>query len=922
MYTLLLVAFTSIPLSSLAQGKASITEQNQSMVTYPYSDPNPVAKPESNIYPYFLFDGYSIKSVQQEWKTVVLENDYLRITIFPEIGGKLWGAFDKINNREFIYTNDAVKFRNIAMRGPWTSGGIEFNFGIIGHEPTTSSPVDYLTRENPDGSVSCFVGSYDLMTRNYWSVEVCLPKDKAYFMTKSTVYNTSSIDQPYYQWMNAAFAAQNNAQFTYPGNAYIGHVGELSDFPVDKEGRNIGFYDQNNFGGSKSYHVLGYLSDYFGIYWHGLDYGSIHHSTYDDKLGMKIFLWSQARDGGIWEDLLTDHHKQYIEMQSGRMFNQPQVESGYTPYKNNAIKAQTTDTWTEYWFPIQGTKGVAEVSPIGGLNVLRNGSDINLVFSPLANISTQIKLYNKDILVKTVDLKSETLKTWSQNFSSLNIPEGQLKVVIGDQELVYSEAKEDFELNRPKTHPKDFDWESVYGLYVKGEQMMNSLDYTNAEKTLKQSLDKDKYFAPALIRLASIYVHQAKYDQALALLQTVISLDAYSEEGNYLYGLCNLALGKTTDAKDGFSLATRSNSFRSPANEKLAEIYLKEGNIAKAIHYAENSLEYNVNNLNTLQLLSVVYRSTGKVAEAKKAVEKMLEIAPLYPASRFEAAKTGLSTIAEFTAVEQCEMPQETYMELASWYESIEQYDDAIELLDLAENSPMALIRKAYVQSKKGDKAAAETLSKALTLSPDFVFPFRVEDKPALEYAIANTSDWKPKYYLAELLLAKRDKVSAMKLLKDCGETNYANYYSLYASLVEGGERLEALKKAEAINPTWRVARDLMNYYQSQEDYANVIKTGEKYGKRFPQNYHIKLLLAKGYQSADNNVACLNLLKKTTILPYEGSREGYVVYRKANLAEAEKYRKAGNIKKAEYYEAEAEKYPENLGVGKPYPKEK
>lgn len=66
---------------------------------------------------------------------------------FPEIGGKIWGAFDKVSKKEFIYNNHVVKFRDIAMRGPWTSGGIEFNFGIIGHAPTTSTPVDYLTKK-------------------------------------------------------------------------------------------------------------------------------------------------------------------------------------------------------------------------------------------------------------------------------------------------------------------------------------------------------------------------------------------------------------------------------------------------------------------------------------------------------------------------------------------------------------------------------------------------------------------------------------------------------------------------------------------------------------------------------------------------------------------------------------------------------
>ena len=70
------------------------------------------------------------------------------------------------------------------MRGPWTSGGIEFNFGSIGHTPATASPVNYKLQENPEGSVSCIVGAPDLTSRTEWRVEVKLPADKAYFETR------------------------------------------------------------------------------------------------------------------------------------------------------------------------------------------------------------------------------------------------------------------------------------------------------------------------------------------------------------------------------------------------------------------------------------------------------------------------------------------------------------------------------------------------------------------------------------------------------------------------------------------------------------------------------------------------------------------------------------------------------------------
>jgi hypothetical protein len=132
---------------------ARIREFTQAFPTYPFSDPNPIPA-VGRIYPYFRFDGFSASSVQKEWKVVELENEYVRVIILPEIGGKVWGATEKKSGRPFIYYNHAVKFRDIAMRGPWTSGGIEANYGIIGHTPNVSTPVDYVTRKNADGSVS------------------------------------------------------------------------------------------------------------------------------------------------------------------------------------------------------------------------------------------------------------------------------------------------------------------------------------------------------------------------------------------------------------------------------------------------------------------------------------------------------------------------------------------------------------------------------------------------------------------------------------------------------------------------------------------------------------------------------------------------------------------------------------------------
>src|SRR4051794_24921732 len=86
---LLLLALFQIPILSTWAQNATIKEYKKEFTTYPFSDPDPVPK-VGKFYPYFRFDGYTNKPVQKEWKVVELENDYIRLMVLPEIGGKVW----------------------------------------------------------------------------------------------------------------------------------------------------------------------------------------------------------------------------------------------------------------------------------------------------------------------------------------------------------------------------------------------------------------------------------------------------------------------------------------------------------------------------------------------------------------------------------------------------------------------------------------------------------------------------------------------------------------------------------------------------------------------------------------------------------------------------------------------------------------
>ena len=334
--------------AAFAAGAATVTETTLEMPTYPFSDPNPVPATSVSRYPYFFFDGTSAKSAPRKWKAVVLESDRLKVTILPEIGGKIWGAVDKATGREFIYFNHAVKFRNIAQRGPWCSGGIELNFGIYGHSPSTATPVAYYVRADKDGGVSCFLSDTEFICRTTWQVEVRLEDGKDYFTTRTTWFNGSGFFTPFYHWMNAGYSVRGNPEFFFPGASYIGHAGDSHPWPVDEKGRNLAKYSENAFGRNKSYHVLDGDNSFYGVWWPEAGVGSFHETPLTQKYGRKIWLWALSREGGIWEDLLTDGDGQYAELQSGLFFNQP-ADTLKTPFKHTAFAPCATETFEEKW---------------------------------------------------------------------------------------------------------------------------------------------------------------------------------------------------------------------------------------------------------------------------------------------------------------------------------------------------------------------------------------------------------------------------------------------------------------------------------------------------------------------------------------------------------------------------------------------
>ena len=927
---LLLLFFSSIKVTGQI---SSAREEARVIKTYPFSDPNPVPPMGINdkvarFYPYYVFDGYTDKSIDKEWKIVELDNPYIKVLVLPEIGGKVMGAIEKSTGKEFVYLNHVMKFRAIGIRGPWTSGGIEHNFGLdLGHAPWAAAPVDYVVKENEDGSASCMVGGIDLASRTQWRVNIHLPKDKAYFETQSMWYNPTPLHHAYLSWENAAYKATNDLQFFFPGTHHIGHDGSAHHWPIDKEGRDLSVYKENAFGGHKSYHVMGKNTDWFGGYWHNSDFGFGHWAPYSDAPGKKIWIWSLARDGAIWTDLLTDTDGQYIEAQSGVKFNQAAGNSGFhSPFNQLALGPFYSETKTEYWFPVKETKGMVDASPEGTLNVTVLKDQLEISVSPNSAISDSLVVILNGKVVYAENLHLQPMQVYKKTIPLHNIEAKGLKVRVGKDKLVYTDNGEN-EIDRPVRSPEGPDYNSAEHLFRMAEDMDAMRDYKKALHFYRECIKKEPTHSLALTRIAELHFRSARYEEGLAFARKVLEMNTYDPGANYIYGIIQEKLGRLEKAEEALSVAARSMAYRSGAYTQIAGVNMQKQNFSNAKIYAQKALDYNRNNLMAYELLGTSYRKFGNLAQAGKLFNELLEIDPLNHYAHFERylLEPLPENLNRFNAGIRNELPHETYLELALAYANRGLRNEAVKVLEQSPAYPTVYYWLAYLTKNSSSKKSREYLIQAMDMSPDFVFPFRLETIPVLKWAQQEYPSWKNQYYLGLIYWNLLELEKAQDLLEDCGDTpDYGPFYISRGILFQDDANKSSyaginFEKAVTLNPQeWRGWHFMSKYYKAKGSYEQEHNNAKKAYKVFAENPVIGMDYAKALLNVGDYAKTLQVLKKIHILPQEGAREGHDIYELANLAVAINKIEKQQYRQALTYLKDAKKWPENLGAGKPF----
>lgn len=886
-----------LALSCSAAFAQTITVKDTVCTTYGFSDPNPIPQP-SKVYPYQTFQQFDLKSSERTWKMVVLENDWIRVKIFPEIGGKIWSVYDKTRSQEMFYDNSVIKFREISLRGPWTSGGIEFNYGIIGHAPSCAHPVDWKTVEKEDGSVSCYIGVIELLTRTRWTIEINLPKDAMYVRTSSFWHNGSGEFQPYYTWANSGVRASDDLEIVYPGTYTIGHDGVTTPYPFDEQGHDLSRYAEQNFGVDKSFHPGGTHKGFFGAYWAADDFGMLHYALRDEKLGRKYFSWAQSPQGDIWKSLLTDTDPQYVELQSGRLFNQNLLESISTPYKQFLFTPYGTDTWNEYWLPFSQLGGRPDDMTLSAvMRVGENDGRTSVGVYALRPLKGKLCLLDADgreMASSAIDLSP------SEAFNKEFDLTGLSKIVLGGKKLWSADTQD---TDRPHVLNEEFDLASAQGQMIHARYLLGMREYALAEQKVDNSLSMDPSLVEALDIKAMLSYRRMDYQTAYDAANRVLAIDEYDAQANYVGGLAALALGKRYDAMDRFEIAALTSELRSAAYTQLAKMYFIDGDMELAAQYARKSLATNTNNITADQILYEIRPDARFLSRIEKKN-------PLDHFADIERMLAGDMSAEALAASIQEEQRVQDYLEYAVFYSNLGLTDKAVRLLEACpdDNALVGL----WIACLKNDAAAIPSAEKA---SIDFVFPFRAESAAVLRWAVANGGSWRSAYLLAMLRDFQGDKSEALSLISG-NDSDYAPYYAYRYRL--GGDIADA-RKAFALDPEgWRYLNDIALNHYAKGDYKKAIETVAGFYGKHKENFHIgdtyvKSLIADGQYAKADKILCA-----MTILPFEGQSGSHVMYRNIKLHLAAAAIDSGKYKDALKHIAAAREWPENLGVGKPY----
>jgi len=891
-----------------------------------------VGKP---IYPYPMQDNLSRQKVDKTYDTLVVENEYLRVTVIPELGGHVHSVFDKAANREMFYVNQVIKPGLIGMRGAWISGGIEFNTGPQAHTVTAVSPLSCRLVDFDDGSKAIAVGNIERVFRTQWVAVVRLRPGRSFLEERIRIFNPTPYVQPYYFWNCTAVPNTDGTQFIYPMTLGTDHAGTgFFRWPIDK-GVNLTW--SKNYKRPTSIFAYQCDQDFFGSYDHLADHGIVAYANHFDLPGKKAWTWGRGGEGIAAQATLTDDGTLYNEVQTGPLVTQADY---------GLLQPHQTVEWTEWWYPVHGTEGYEFATRDVAVNVTTGTAGGGLAIKMIGtgtweNAECRLTKDGQTLASGKVSISPRNATGWQPVLQGQAAPATFTIRIAADGRTLASFIHP---LPIAKREPPDTMARGLKALGSLGKTARDHwADGVLADKQSKpydardhflKALQSDSTFAPALLALAVLDLEAGLPQDAQPRLEKILERDNDDGLAHYYLACALLEMGDEAAALDHAWRAARDPASDSIGLGLAGEICLRQQRWSEAIAALERAVAANGGDVLNRDLLTVALWASGRGEDALAQVQAVLQLDPLDPLA--QAALNPLSGKGNFPegdAVERLRREPQTVLEMAALFYRIKQYrlgDQLLREISFAERgvaTPITCYYAAVFADLLGKAdAAKEMLDRAAAMSPDRVFPDRLETIAVLKHAARlRPGDWRAYHYLGCLYMAHYRKDDAVAAWQKALALN-SNYSVVHRNLGivawkmddDTSAAIPQYEKAVALRPDDQTAcRDLATLYQKSDQWSKARDLLEKTLPAERYRSDVIELLARTYHHLDEDEKAAALIDSRSFQAWEGQRSLYEIYRDVHVALGKKAMEAKDFKKAVAEFRRSLEYPPNLGVGRP-----
>ena len=259
-----------------------------------------------NIYPYTIQDGYSRERKARELPAVVLENQHLKATVLPGLGGRIWELLDKASGKQLLHSPRTIQFANFGLRNAWFAGGLEWNIGTRGHTPTSCIPWHSALLTAPDGQQVLRMWEFERLRGVVVQVDLWLPADSRVLFSAVRLRNPDPHEVPMYWWSNAAVPETPDTRVIAPARTAFGSDYETDIrrvTPTDHEGADATWPVRNA-------HAADYFFDIPEGHRHWIaavdaDGDGLAMLSTSRLRGKKLFVWGQGDGGHNWQEWLS-----------------------------------------------------------------------------------------------------------------------------------------------------------------------------------------------------------------------------------------------------------------------------------------------------------------------------------------------------------------------------------------------------------------------------------------------------------------------------------------------------------------------------------------------------------------------------------------------------------------------------------------